>query len=70
LIEVWAAAQLRKFMSKDLDVGAQLKTSIARLEIRLAGFQETTDEEFDQLIELLNSAFRSRHDQVQSLQRS
>jgi hypothetical protein len=61
---------VRKFMNKDLDVVAQLKTCIARFEIRLAGFQESTEEQFDRLIELLNSGFRSLHDHVQSLQRS
>ena len=61
---------VRKFMSKDLDVVAHLKTRIARLEIRLAEIQERTDEQFNQLIELVNSGFRSLHDQVQSLERS
>ncbi len=57
-------------MRKDLEVVVHLKTRIARLEIRLAEFQETIDEQFDQFIELVNSGFRSLYDQVQSLERS
>ncbi|HEY4406398.1 MAG TPA: hypothetical protein VGN55_17255 [Xanthobacteraceae bacterium] len=57
-------------MSKHSDLVTHLKTEIAGLEIRLVGFQERMGERFDQLLELLNSGFRSLHDQIQSLERS
>jgi hypothetical protein len=49
---------------------ANLKVAAARLEGRLQETHQHINERFDQLDELLQSSFRSLHEQVQSLKRN